>query len=144
MTDIAHELRTPLTVVRSQVEAVADGVWEATPERLALCAAEIERLSDLIGEVESLTPHEIGNPMAAIMGIQQLILDGDVDADGTVDFVRRMKRETERIHHVLRQLLDYARPAKVAKPLACAASIGSVDEAIRNACALTTDRKSVV
>ena len=55
MTDIAHELRTPLTVVRSQVEAVADGVWEATPERLALCAAEIERLSDLIGEVESLT-----------------------------------------------------------------------------------------
>lgn len=55
MADIAHELRTPLTVVRSQVEAVADGVWEATPERLALCAAEIERLSDLIGEVESLT-----------------------------------------------------------------------------------------
>ena len=55
MTDIAHELRTPLTVVRSQVEAVADGVWEVTPERLALCAAEIERLSDLIGEVESLT-----------------------------------------------------------------------------------------
>ena len=55
MTDIAHELRTPLTVVRSQVEAVADGVWEATPERLALCVAEIKRLSDLIGEVESLT-----------------------------------------------------------------------------------------
>ncbi len=54
MTDIAHELRTPLTVVRSQVEAVADGVWEATPERLALCVAEIERLSALIGEVESL------------------------------------------------------------------------------------------
>ena len=54
MTDIAHELRTPLTVVRSQVEAVADGVWEATPERLALCVAEIERLSSLIGEVESL------------------------------------------------------------------------------------------
>ncbi len=55
MTDIAHELRTPLTVVRSQVEAVADGVWEATPKRLALCVTEIERLSDLIGEVESLT-----------------------------------------------------------------------------------------
>ena len=55
MTDIAHELRTPLTVVRSQVEAVADGVWEATPERLALCVAESKRLSDLIGEVESLT-----------------------------------------------------------------------------------------
>ena len=55
MTDIAHELRTPLTVVRSQVEAIADGVWEASPERLALCVAEIERLSVLIGEVESLT-----------------------------------------------------------------------------------------
>ena len=55
MVDIAHELRTPLTVVRTQIEAIADGVWEASPERLASCVAEMERLSGLIEDVESLT-----------------------------------------------------------------------------------------
>lgn len=80
MTDIAHELRTPLTVVRSQVEAVADGVWEATPERLALCVAEIERLSTLIGEVESLA-HLEGEVLAVrleetdLTGFLNTILD---------------------------------------------------------------------
>ena len=55
MVDIAHELRTPLTVVRTQIEAIADGVWEASPERLASCVAEMERLGGLIEDVESLT-----------------------------------------------------------------------------------------
>ncbi len=54
MTDIAHELRTPLTVTRTQLEAIADGVWEATPERLNLCVNEIERLGSLIEDVENL------------------------------------------------------------------------------------------
>ncbi|MCR5346755.1 MAG: cell wall metabolism sensor histidine kinase WalK [Fretibacterium sp.] len=55
MVDIAHELRTPLTVVRTQIEAIADGVWEASPERLRSCVTEMERLSSLIEDVESLT-----------------------------------------------------------------------------------------
>lgn len=55
---VVHELRTPLTVVRSQIEAIADGVWEASPERLALCVSEMERLSGLIRDVESVTRME--------------------------------------------------------------------------------------
>jgi signal transduction histidine kinase len=55
MVDVAHELRTPLTVVKSQVEAFVDGVWEATPERLNACVTEIDRLSDLVEEVEHLS-----------------------------------------------------------------------------------------
>ncbi len=58
MTDVVHELRTPLTVVRTQIEAIADGVWEASPERLALCVSEMERLSGLIRDVESVTRME--------------------------------------------------------------------------------------
>ena len=33
MTDIAHELKTPLTVTRTQIEAIADGILQPTPER---------------------------------------------------------------------------------------------------------------
>jgi signal transduction histidine kinase len=55
MIDIAHELRTPLTVVKSQLEAFADGVWDTSPERLNTCVMEIDRLSELVSEVEHLS-----------------------------------------------------------------------------------------
>ena len=55
MIDVAHELRTPLTVVMTQIEAIADGVMEPTPERLEKCLNEMQRLGGLIENVESLT-----------------------------------------------------------------------------------------
>ena len=55
MVDVAHELRTPLTVTRTQIEAIADGILEPTPERLSLCVSEMQRLADLIGNIDALT-----------------------------------------------------------------------------------------
>lgn len=55
MIDVAHELRTPLTVTRTQIEAIADGILEPTPERLSLCVNEMQRLADLIGNIDALT-----------------------------------------------------------------------------------------
>ena len=55
MVDVAHELRTPLTVTRTQIEAIADGILEPTPERLSLCVDGMKRLGDLIGNVEALS-----------------------------------------------------------------------------------------
>ena len=55
MVDVAHELRTPLTVTRTQIEAIADGILEPTPERLTLCVNEMQRLADLIGNIDALT-----------------------------------------------------------------------------------------
>ncbi len=42
--DIAHELRTPLANVRSHLQAMVDGVWEASPERLQSTLDEVVRL----------------------------------------------------------------------------------------------------
>ena len=55
MVDVAHELRTPLTVVRTQIEAIADGILDPSPERLNLCVNEMQRLGGLIENVEALT-----------------------------------------------------------------------------------------
>jgi two-component system NtrC family sensor kinase len=55
--------------------------------------------------------HEIGNPIAALMGMLDLLLDGDQPEDVERDFLRRMRGETERIHKVVRDLLDFARPS---------------------------------
>lgn len=57
-TNVAHELRTPLTAVSSHLEAMIEGVWEPTPERLQSCYEEIERLTGLISDLEKLSKYE--------------------------------------------------------------------------------------
>ncbi|WRS28588.1 ATP-binding protein [Oscillospiraceae bacterium MB08-C2-2] len=59
--DIAHELRTPLAALRSHLEAMADGLWEATPERLVSCVEEVKRLSSLIVDLDRLAKLEQDN-----------------------------------------------------------------------------------
>ncbi len=54
-SDIAHELRTPLATLKSHMEAFDDGIWEPTPERIHSCQEELERLIDLVGDLEQLT-----------------------------------------------------------------------------------------
>ncbi|HEX7603162.1 MAG TPA: HAMP domain-containing sensor histidine kinase, partial [Polyangiaceae bacterium] len=65
-----------------------------------------------VGRMAAGGAHEIGNPIAAILGMEELLLDGDVAKEAQEDFLRRMKKETERIHRVLRDLLDFARPER--------------------------------
>ncbi|SHO51370.1 sensor histidine kinase [Anaerocolumna xylanovorans] len=57
-TDVAHELRTPLTAVSSHLEAMIDGLWEVTPERLQSCYDEIGRLGTLVADLERLAKIE--------------------------------------------------------------------------------------
>lgn len=56
--DVSHELRTPVAVLQSHLEAFQDGVWEATPERLAVCRQETERLTSLIQQLQQLASLE--------------------------------------------------------------------------------------
>jgi len=60
-SDVAHELRTPLTVVSSHLEAMIEGLWEPTSERLKSCYEEMERLSGLISDMERLAQIESEN-----------------------------------------------------------------------------------
>jgi two-component system sensor histidine kinase BaeS len=53
--DIAHELRTPLATLKSHMRALEDGIWEPTPERIHSCYEEIERLTQMVAELEDLT-----------------------------------------------------------------------------------------
>lgn len=60
-TDMAHELRTPLTAVSSHLEAMIEGLWEATPERLQGCHDEVKRLGTLVADLERLAKIESDN-----------------------------------------------------------------------------------
>jgi signal transduction histidine kinase len=56
--DVAHELRTPLTTLGSHLEAMIEGVWEPSAERLQSCYEEIGRLSGLVADLERLAKTE--------------------------------------------------------------------------------------
>lgn len=61
-SDISHELRTPLTILQSHIEAINDGIWEPTPEKLGVCKNEVIHLIKLVDQLKHLTDienHEI-------------------------------------------------------------------------------------
>lgn len=59
--DVAHELRTPLATVLSHIEAMIDGVWEPTTERLTSCHEELTRITRLVSDLERLAHYESEN-----------------------------------------------------------------------------------
>jgi len=67
-----------------------------------------ERLA-VVGRLSAGIAHEVGNPLAAIVGLADVMKDGGLDDEEVQDFARRIGREAERIHRTVRDLLDYAR-----------------------------------
>lgn len=121
MVDVAHELRTPLTVVKSQIEALADGVWEASPERLSLCVREVDRLSDLISEVERLSglegeilairtePKDLGAFLADVLSSFSPLFDrAQVDLTWRLPENITVDIDPGRFRHVVENLLSNA------------------------------------
>jgi two-component system NtrC family sensor kinase len=68
-----------------------------------------------VGQLAAGIAHEVGNPLAAVVGYVDLLASecsgDDVDAVLARDLVGRSSRELDRIHHILRDLIDYARPS---------------------------------
>jgi C4-dicarboxylate-specific signal transduction histidine kinase len=93
---------------------------EASNRRLAEAREELlrsERLAS-VGRLAAGIAHEVGNPLGAIGGYAELarakLAAGTVDADAVDDFLRRIGTEAGRIDAIVRDLLDFARPAALA------------------------------
>ena len=95
--------------MRSKVDELT-----ATTRRLTETQSQLVRSDRMatVGRLAAGIAHEVGNPIAAILGMEDLMLDGDMPPDEQRDFLVRMKKETERINGVIRDLLDFARPEK--------------------------------
>jgi two-component system sensor histidine kinase BaeS len=53
--DVAHDLRTPLAALRSQLEAMTDGVLPVTPDRLQRASTELSRVEALVADLGELS-----------------------------------------------------------------------------------------
>ena len=60
VSDVAHELRTPLANLSGYLEALRDGVLQATPEQLASLHEEAGLLGRLVDDLQALAQAEAG------------------------------------------------------------------------------------
>lgn len=119
-SDVTHELRTPVANLSSYVEMMLDGVMEPTAQRLKACYDELQRLSNLISDLERLRQEENENLALektavdlqelsrAVMGsfeiqLREKRLDGQVTGGACVVCVDR-----ERMRQVLTNLVSNA------------------------------------
>lgn len=96
----------------------------------------------VVGRLAAGLAHEIGNPLAAIVGLAQLLEDGGLEPEETRDFATRISREAERIHRTVRELLDYARAAP-APPEGALAEGAEVPEAVAQVLRLLAPQKTL-
>jgi two-component system, NtrC family, sensor kinase len=111
--ELTDSLTTMLTKLLANEALLLSKIDELTERSEELRQAQdsivrAERLAS-VGRLAAGIAHEIGNPIAALLGFEELLLAGGLEKEEERDFLRRMKAETDRVHRVLRDLLDFAR-----------------------------------
>ncbi|MFN7697955.1 MAG: ATP-binding protein [Deltaproteobacteria bacterium] len=117
------------------------GALEAAKTSLEQAQASLVRSEKLasVGRLAAGVAHEIGNPLSAILGFVELLRGGGLEPADTDEFLRRVQSETERIHRIIRNLLDFARkPAE-----GDAAGAAEVAEAVADAVHLVSPQKDL-
>jgi signal transduction histidine kinase len=74
LAGIAHELRTPLTIIQGNLEAILDGVQEATPEKIAALHTETVLVNRLVNDLRELTLAEAGQLRLATQEVDLKVL----------------------------------------------------------------------
>lgn len=131
VADIAHDLRTPLAVLRSEVEAMQDGVRPLDHEGLARLHAEVMRLTRLVEDLRTLSVTEAGGfeprtERVAVGAFLERVLGGFAARAGSAGVELRLEAPAEglavdadpaALARVLDNLLDnalrYAAPGAV-------------------------------
>ncbi len=144
ISQLAESLRAMTERLMQEEEALRAKVDELERTARELKAAQetvvrSERLAS-VGRLAAGVAHEIGNPIAALLGFEELLLSGDLSKEEERDFLRRMQKETERVSRVLRDLLDFARPGSASTEAVGAADVAEVAAGVR---ALLSPQKSL-
>lgn len=112
LAELARSFNDMAAQLRADREALIErlGELERTTTHLRTAQEQIVRTEKLasVGRLSAGVAHEIGNPLAAILGMVELLESGDLPHDEANEMVRRIRAETERIHRIIRELLDFA------------------------------------
>jgi len=119
MTDQLAARESELSQQVTELEKASAGLRRAQEQ-----VVRGERLA-MVGRLAAGIAHEVGNPLAAIVGLSDVMRDGGLEEEEIHDFAGRIGNEAQRIHRTVRQLLDYARaaPGSAAPPRADGAPV---------------------
>jgi signal transduction histidine kinase len=120
--DVAHEMRTPLTAIKGSMEGLVDGVLPASSLTFEQVAAEAERLSRLVDDLQELSRVESGAvvldlgpvSLSELVGTARKRLEQTYSAKGvslTIDLPATLPpvhADTDRLLQVLTNLLHNA------------------------------------
>ncbi len=110
---LSHSFNLMAKQVRSDRGALETQLHELEAATAELSAAQDQVLRSTrlasVGRLAAGVAHEIGNPLAAILGLIELARDEDLDPETRDEFLARIQKETERINGIIRDLLDFAR-----------------------------------
>jgi len=127
---MAAQLREDRAALQDRLEDL-----QRTTEELTSAQEQLVRSARLaaVGRLSAGVAHEIGNPLAAIRGLLDLMESGDLDAEEEKEFIGRIQGEAERIHHTIRDLLDFSRnePGQVGRVEASADLVDVVSDTVK-------------
>jgi two-component system NtrC family sensor kinase len=131
--EMTSRLRSEEGSLRAKVEELTALTEQLRQTQNSLVRSE--RLAT-VGRLAAGLAHEVGNPISALMGLQDLMIEGGLSAEENADFLQRMRKETARIDRVLSDLLAYARPAGESPLRGGQGRPGSAGSAVEDALAL--------
>jgi two-component system NtrC family sensor kinase len=139
---LARTFNRMATLLRAERKQLTDRLveLERTTHQLQSAQRQLihgEKLAS-VGRLAAGVAHEIGNPLAAILGLLELLRGGDLGAEQSSEFLARIAGETERINGIIRDLLDFARKEADADELMETSDLAAV---IRDAVGLVRPQK---
>lgn len=98
---------------KAELEQTVASLAQANAE-LKQAQQEIIRAEKLasVGRLAAGIAHEIGNPIAIVLGYFELLKQSGLSEAQQAEFIQRSQDEINRINRVIRQLLDFSRPSQ--------------------------------
>jgi len=117
VAELSHSFNTMVLALAKKRQEVEEKVASLNRANQELLEARNETVRSekmaSVGLLAAGMAHEIGTPLASIMGFTDLLAE-DLAADPEkADYLRRIGEESRRIDRIVRGLLDYARPRAV-------------------------------
>lgn len=143
LTELGHSFRAMTERLVADEEALRKKVDEVEAVAARLKEAQhrlvrSERVAS-VGRLAAGLAHEVGNPISALMGLQDLLLEGGLEPAEQRDFLLRMRKESERIHLILRDLLQFAHSG----PISATPEPGDVAAAVMDTATLVAPQKDM-
>ena len=90
LADISHELRTPLAILKSELEAIDDGIREFDEETLNSLIHEVKRINTLVNDLYELTLSDLG-----AMKYQMTEIDIKANIESSIESYQERYNEAE-------------------------------------------------